>query len=178
MGGDRVVHGGGGHSTMRGSKVYEVHTEDGHPFLVGFAGSARVAQAILRLDPPPRAEQLVEDWLTVWCDTVHARCYDLGLVKTTTDEGDCYLAGYTSQVIAIDGRVFLVAEELYWTEPVNGWAAMGSGALVFAGAYEVLRTTHDHPIEAARHAWPVAQRHHTIGDLVDELTLPSTTHPG
>lgn len=173
MGADRISSGSGGHyHEMVGPKIYPLYGE-GVDALVGFAGSARVAQAILRLEPPPRAGDAgPEEWLTRWADTVHDRCAQLDLLKQAGDESEMYLASYTAMVIAVDGRVFFMGDNLHWTEPAAGWSATGSGAEVFAGAYEVLRERHN-PVTAARYAWPYVQRHYMVGDLVDELHLPA-----
>jgi hypothetical protein len=91
--------------------------------------------------------------------------------------GGAELAGSTGAIIAIEGRAILVDSELCWEEPTSGYVAQGGAYETFGGAYEVLRDQHADPIEAARFAWPVVQRRHRIGPLVDEIEIPATAGP-
>lgn len=169
MGGERIA-GSFEYKELAGPKVFELATEDDQPFLIGFAGEPRSAQVWLAASPPPRQPRSLHWWLTEYCDRVHERLRDHGLMRDAGDSDPPYAAGYTGAVLAIDGRVFLIAKDLSWEEPSCRYVVQGGAYAEFAGAYEVLLDGFDR-VEAARMAWPYVQRRCHIGDLVDELEL-------
>lgn len=173
VGGERIA-GSFEYKTLAGPKVFELSTDDGQPFLVGLAGSPRSAQVWLGVFPPARGGRSLEWWLTEYCDRVHDRLRDHGLMRDPGDEDPVYAAGHTGAVLAIDGRVFLIARDLSWEEPACGYVVQGGAYAEFCGAFEVLLDSHDR-VEAARRAWPYVQRRCHIGDLVDELVLPAAS---
>lgn len=173
MGGERYA-GDFCWTELVGPKIFELETQDGHPFSIGFAGAPRVAQVMLAVEPPARENRSLHWWMTEYCDRFYRRCSDLGSIVDRSGGSGAELAGSTGAILAIDGRVFLLDSELCWEEPARGYVAQGGAFEAFAGAYEVLRDQHADPIEAARFAWPVVQRRHRIGPLVDEITLGVT----
>lgn len=180
MAADRI-QGGFDYAEMAWSKIHvmwgprDADGADRFEALVGFAGSARVAQAVLRLELPPRGDQPITDWMTALADTVQERLRDCGLMRDDAAGADePFMAGGSAMIVAAEGHVFYLGGNLHWTRPAAGWAATGGAAETFAGAYEVHRDLDPHdPVEAARRAWPIAMRHHRIGPLADELSLPN-----
>jgi hypothetical protein len=57
MGGERYV-GDFCWNEIAGPKIFELETEDGHPFAIGFAGAPRVVQVMLAVPPPARGNRL------------------------------------------------------------------------------------------------------------------------
>lgn len=176
MGGDRFT-GEFDHNEIATPKIFQLSTEDEIPFLVGFAGSARVAQAILAVYAGPRAPRSLHWWLTDYCDRIRAAVVDRALLCDPHDGDEPHLAGHTAFVLGIDGHVLLIDRRLAWEEPTRGWQANGGAYETFNGAYEVLRAEHKNPVDAARRAWPYVARHHRIGPLADELTIPARSAP-
>lgn len=125
---------------------------------------------MLAVDPPDGRDHSLHWWLTEYCDAIYRRLADFGLLADPHDGGGAHLAGHSGFVLGTEGRVFLVDKTLAWEESNRGYIANGGAHETFNGAYEVLRESHG-PIEAARRAWPYAQRRHRIGGLADELTI-------
>lgn len=169
MGGDRIA-GGMDFNELAGPKVFELLTADEVPFLIGFAGAPRVAQAIVAVHPPARQRDTcsLHWWLTTYMDVIHDRLQAFGLIRDGGDD-EPFLAQHSGALVGIDGQVVQVGRDLSWEITTRGWRAMGSAFETFSGAYSVLSERHDDPVEAARAAWPVAQRFHRIGPLADEL---------
>lgn len=175
MGGERVA-GDFTPTTLAGPKIFEL-VGDGYHFSIGFAGSPRVAQTILAVHPPDRRSGSLEWWLTEYCDRIHERCRDQGLMRDPGSADEVHLAGHSGAIVALEGRVFLVDHVLCWEEPANGYVATGGAYDMFWGAFEALRDGRD-PVDAARLAWPIVQRRCRIGDLVDEITLAKAADDG
>jgi len=180
MGGDRIA-GGMDYHELAGPKVFSLETPDRVPFLAGFAGSPRVAQAVLAVHPPERdlGNRSLHWWLTEYCDAIHAGLSDRGLIRDDGGTDEPFLACHTGILLAIEGHVVLVGRDLSWEITTRGWRAIGVAFETFSGAYEVLRASHAR-VAAARLAWPVVQRFHRVGDLADELELRAAgaVHPG
>lgn len=196
LAGDRIC---GGDIVMRGSKVHGMHgplhthrpiqnhwAEDTQTRIrrqneatfeigVAFAGSARVAQAVLRLELPPRnpADTSLELWLTCLADTIHDRLRDCGLMRDDNGDEPPFMAGGTDIIIAAERRVFLMPHTLHWFEPESGFVATGVADDTWKGAYLALTgAATNHNVERAKTAWRVAQQLHPIGPPVDELLFP------
>lgn len=175
LGGERMA--GDFHYTeISGPKTCRLTDEfAGYDFAIGFAGSPRVAQAILSVHPPSRNPDGVPHSLEWWLHEYSNAIYDVlslrGLIHDAHDGNSPGLTGDTGFVLATEGRVFLFDNVLSWEEPTLGYVAQGGAWSFFAGAYEVLREQHD-PIDAARIAWPYVQKRSRIGDLVDETFIP------
>jgi hypothetical protein len=170
LGGERAV-GSFEFSELAHPKVFQLESEDGEPFLIGFSGAPRSVQVWLSANPPCRAGRSLHWWLTEYMDRVHDRLRDQGLMRDPSDHDAVFAAGDTGAVLAIDDRVFLISSELSWEEPTRGYVAQGGAYAEFGGAYEVLLDSFDR-VDAARRAWPYVQRRCRVGDLIDELTLP------
>lgn len=172
MGGDRIA-GGMDYHELAGPKVFDLKTGDDVPYLLGFAGSPRVAQAVLATPPPDRtaAERSLHWWLTEYCDAIHDRLADRGLIRDGGDD-EPFLACHTGALLAVEGQVVLIGRDLSWEITTRGWRAIGVAFETFNGAYSALRGLGGTPVVAARDAWPIVQQFHRIGDLVDELSLP------
>lgn len=168
LGGERIA-GDFDWTEMAGPKIFELDGP-GYHFGIGFAGSPRVAQAVLAVDPPDGRDHSLHWWLTEYCDAIYRRLSDFGLLADPRNGDEAHLAGHSGFVLATDGRVFLVDKTLSWEESTRGYVANGGAHETFNGAYEVLADLH-HPVEAARRAWPYVQRRHRIGDLTDEITI-------
>lgn len=175
IGGDRFA-GDFNWVELAGPKVFELTTEDDHPFGVGLSGVPRTAQAILAVVPPARlpGSRSLHWWLTTYCDRIHEHLRDHGLMRDDSNEDPVYTAGDTGMVLGIEGRVFLISPTLSWEETTSGYIANGGARDTFTGAYEVLAEQMGDPVAAARAAWPYAQRRHRIGPLADQLLVGSS----
>lgn len=171
MAGDRIA-GGFDYKLLSHPKVFKLDA-GGTPFALGFAGSPRVAQVVTAVEPPPwePSERSLHWWLTEFCDRIRDRAECQGVLVHAGGGSSAELAGNSGMLLAIAGHVILIDCYLAWSEPDRGWQANGGAFETFSGAYEVLREMHD-PIEAARRAWPVVERHHHIGPIADEIHLP------
>jgi hypothetical protein len=172
LGGDRMA-GGFSPTELAGPKIFRLESEDGVPFGIGFAGSPRSAQVWLAVPPPIRVGHSLHWWLTQYCDGVHDRLRDHGLMRDPGDSDPVFAAGHTGAVLGVDGRVFLLDAELGWEEPTRGYVSNGGAWETFNGAFEVLHDQMVDRVAAARAAWPFVQRRHRIGDLADELLIAS-----
>lgn len=172
MGGDRYA-GSFDHTELANPKVFQLATEDGVPFLAGFAGSPRVAQVILAVHPGPRAGRSLHWWLTDYCSRMRDAAADQSVLCDPHNGDGAQLAGHTGVIVGIDGHVMLVDEDLAWEEKTRGWEAAGGAFESFGGAFSVLRELQpEHPVRAARKAWRFARQFHRIGSLADQLTIP------
>lgn len=171
MGGERLA-GSFEYNEIAHPKLFELEG-DGYHFGIGFAGEPRVAQAILAVAPPDQREGSLHWWLTEFCDRIHERTRDLGLTRDPGDEDPVYLAGHSGFVLGTAGRAFMIDRKMGWQETTRGYAAQGGAYSEFAAAFEVLREQHEDPVNAARAAWPFVQRLCRVGDLVDELVIPT-----
>jgi hypothetical protein len=134
MAGDRRA--GGVHFTnIAGPKVFRTKTPDGYQLGLGFAGSPRVVQTVLAVAPPRLDHHgRLHPWLTSYCDSIHEVCAERGALASSDSDG-ARLAGETDFLLAIEGRVFRVGEDLAWEEPARGWECVGSGSYSWQGAF-------------------------------------------
>lgn len=174
MGGERVV-GADGH-VLAGPKVFRMTTTrsngaHGAPFLIGFAGSPRVAQTILAVKPPQwePEDRSLHAWLTDYCTRIRDRCQAELLIEDTREGG--WLVGDSCALVAIDGHVVMIGCDLSWEELARPYRATGVAWETWSGAYAAHFEHLGDELAAARAAWQVAQAHHNVGPLVDELTL-------
>jgi hypothetical protein len=173
MAGDRRA--GGVHFTnIAGPKVFRTKTPDGYQLGLGFAGSPRVVQTVLAVAPPRLDHHgRLHPWLTSYCDSIHEVCAERGALASSDSDG-ARLAGETDFLLAIEGRVFRVGEDLAWEEPARGWECVGSGSYSWQGAFAALRSeSNEDGRDLARRAWVIAQDFHAVGDLLDEIEVPA-----
>lgn len=174
MGGERIV-GSEGH-VLAGPKIFQLTASttlddvDGQPYLMGFAGSPRVAQSIIAVLPPPWQphERSLHAWLTDYCDRIRRRCQDELLIQDTPDGG--FLVGNSCALVAIDGHLVQIGCDLSWEELALSYRATGVAFETWSGAY-VAHLEHLGDELAAARAWLVAQAMHGVGSLVDELII-------
>ena len=100
-------------------------------FIIGYTSSFRMGDLLqYRFVPPPLSEGSLSEYMrTTFMDAVRTCFKDGGFAQKNNEKesgGDF--------IVGVRGRLFIVEDDYQVSEPLDGWAAVGSGTQIARGA--------------------------------------------